>query len=73
MSYYVKAIILLILILSLGMSLKICMEKKDLKTFDPYEILGVDMSSDDSSINKAFKKLARKYHPDKNPGDPDAH
>ena len=32
------------------------MEKKDLKTFDPYEILGVDMSSDDSTINKAFKK-----------------
>ena len=49
------------------------MEKKDLKTFDPYEILGVDMSSEDSTINKAFKKLARKYHPDKNPGDPDAH
>lgn len=49
------------------------MEKKDLKTFDPYEILGVEINSTDSVINKAFKKLARKYHPDKNPGDPNAH
>lgn len=49
------------------------MKKSDLKTFDPYEILGVEMGSDDVTIKKAFKKMAREYHPDKNPGDPTAH
>jgi DnaJ-class molecular chaperone len=32
---------------------------------NPYEILGVDVDSDDKKIKKAFRKLAHKYHPDK--------
>ncbi len=34
---------------------------------DYYEILGVDKNSDDQTIKKAFRKLAMKYHPDRNP------
>lgn len=34
-----------------------------------YDILGVQLSASDDEIKKAFKKLAVKYHPDKNPGD----
>ena len=34
-----------------------------------YDILGVQQSASDDDIKKAFKKLAVKYHPDKNPGD----
>lgn len=38
---------------------------------DPYEILGVDRQADTDTIKKAYRRLARKYHPDVNP-DPEA-
>src|SRR4030043_457803 len=39
---------------------------------DREEVLGVDKGADDATIKKAYRNLAMKYHPDRNPDDPDA-
>ena len=39
---------------------------------DLYKILGVDRTADDKKLKSAYRKLAKKYHPDANPGDKDA-
>ncbi|HRK96761.1 MAG TPA: DnaJ domain-containing protein, partial [Rhodospirillales bacterium] len=39
---------------------------------DYYKALGVERNASKDDIKKAFRKLAMKYHPDRNPGDHDA-
>ena len=39
---------------------------------DYYDTLGISRDADDASIKRAYRKMAKKYHPDMNQGDPNA-
>ena len=43
-----------------------------MKTFIPHELLGVEQDATKAQVKKAYRKLSREKHPDKNPDNPQA-
>jgi curved DNA-binding protein CbpA len=43
---------------------------KPLRSFDPFQILGIETDADTATIKRAYRKLSLTKHPDKNPDDP---
>lgn len=41
-----------------------------LQSFDPYQILNIDMDADERAIRKQYRRLSLTMHPDKNPDNP---
>ena len=39
---------------------------------DPYKVLGLERGASDEEVKQAYRRLAKKYHPDLNPGDQEA-
>ena len=48
------------------------LEDKMAEKRDYYEVLGVDKNASETEIKRAYRKVAKKYHPDMNPGDKEA-
>ena len=59
--------LILLLCMIIFAVVKCAVEEKDL-----YGTLGISRDASQREIKKAFRKLSRKYHPDKNPGDQEA-
>jgi len=71
-SFYFKIFLLALLGYLLALSAEKAATTKGFKTFDPYEILDLLPTATKKEIKSQYRKMARKLHPDNNPGDPDA-
>lgn len=70
MCWMVKTLILISIWVGLFCIVLQLGEEKEIKKFDPFEILEVTASATNPEIKKAYRKLSLIYHPDKNPDDP---
>ena len=71
-NYVIKAVVILAVwyfAISIFMLIK---DVKELKRFVPHEILGVEVDAPVNIVKKAYRKLSREMHPDKNPDNPEA-
>lgn len=69
-SFFLKVAVLLFLWFLWYLTADQISKIKPLKSFDPYQILGVDVGADTATIKRAYRKLSLIKHPDKNPDDP---
>ena len=68
LTFFFYIILLMVLIyFSFLCYLQVKKNSGKIKNFNPYEILEIEETADEHTIKRAYKKLALKYHPDKNP------
>eukprot|EP00933_Yihiella_yeosuensis_P027181 TRINITY_DN21096_c0_g1_i1.p1 TRINITY_DN21096_c0_g1~~TRINITY_DN21096_c0_g1_i1.p1 ORF type:complete len:656 (+),score=166.46 TRINITY_DN21096_c0_g1_i1:161-2128(+) len=70
LAFITKVVVLGIMWLTLFALSAHLSDTKEVKRFDPFDILEVTSSSTPAEIKKAYRKLSLVYHPDKNPDDP---
>eukprot|EP01017_Pseudomicrothorax_dubius_P044668 TRINITY_DN7571_c0_g1_i7.p1 TRINITY_DN7571_c0_g1~~TRINITY_DN7571_c0_g1_i7.p1 ORF type:complete len:444 (+),score=112.29 TRINITY_DN7571_c0_g1_i7:25-1356(+) len=70
--FLIKVFILIVVTLFTYQLLSRAASHKQLKGFDPYEILEVERGATEKEIRRAYRAMAKRFHPDKNPDDPQA-
>lgn len=70
--FAVKIVILAILWWWLVECFLVVKDLEPLKTFVPHELLGVEQDATKAQVKKAYRRLSREKHPDKNPDNPQA-
>ena len=70
LSLIIKSVVFLILFYFWFGHLGAAIQNQNLKGFDPYEILSIEHGATDKEVRKAYRNMAKIYHPDVNPGDP---
>lgn len=56
----------------IGKCFMLVKDLKEIEGFDPHRILGIDKKAKLKDVKKAYRKLAKTMHPDKNPDNPNA-
>ncbi|OQS02609.1 translocation protein SEC63 [Thraustotheca clavata] len=68
-AFVVNLIILAVMWYGLYTMIMLVKDDSEIKTFDPFAILGISAGASDQEIKRAYRKMSLLYHPDKNPGD----
>lgn len=68
-TFYRKLFFFLLLLFGIYKVGSLALEASNFKSFDPYELLEIEFGASDKEIKAAYRKMARKHHPDLNPGD----
>ncbi|XP_078447972.1 dnaJ / Sec63 Brl domains-containing protein [Wolffia australiana] len=71
-STYSNLTLVLLWVILAGLVYYVKHVNREVQTFEPFSILGLEPGASDSEIKKSYRKLSVQYHPDKNP-DPEAH